>query len=142
MKYNTVYTLSVASNLTGISLTTISRYESSGMIKFFRRNNRRLLNEFDLTWLRRIQFLLHDWGFDFRSLRLVLGVLCRREDDWRKCKYTVVESTDMDPCWIRQDHLCSECRVYRGVVKKIVDGNIDTLLVAKDRLSRVQAQLL
>ena len=131
-KYNTVYTLSVASNLTRISPATINRYEKSGMVKFFRRNNRRLLSEFDLAWLRRIQFLLHNYGFDFRSLRLILGVLCREEDGWKKCQYTVAESTNMDPCWMEQDYLCSKCKVYRGVVEKIMNTDtvdtVDTLL--------------
>ena len=131
-----IYITSVASELTGLHATTIYRYEREGLIKIARKNNRRRMSNLDIAWLKRIHYLIHSWGFRPKSLRLVLGSMCRKTKFWAKCKYVVVESTSRDPCWMGQssqgqlsdDDDCCECEVYKEVINRIMNGSIDELL--------------
>jgi len=79
-----VYTLAIAAQLLGLAPRTLRAYEEAGLIEPARsgRNHRRLYTPQDLRWLRCIYEMVHDEGYNLRSIRRLL---------------------DFAPCWeIRQ----------------------------------------
>lgn len=70
-----VYTMAVASRLTGMHPQTLRKYERAGLLKPVRQaGNQRLYSEADLERLRRIQYLVDVRGLNIAGLELALGM--------------------------------------------------------------------
>jgi len=76
-----VYTMAVASRLTGMHPQTLRKYERAGLLRPSRqRGNQRLYSEGDLRRLRRIQYLVEERGLNIAGLELTLAISDRLED--------------------------------------------------------------
>jgi MerR family transcriptional regulator, heat shock protein HspR len=76
-----VYTMAVASRLTGMHAQTLRKYERAGLLRPARqRGNQRLYSETDLRRLRRIQYLVEKRGLNVAGLELTLAMSDRLDD--------------------------------------------------------------
>jgi MerR family transcriptional regulator/heat shock protein HspR len=76
-----VYTMAVASRLTGMHPQTLRKYERAGLVRPFRqRGNQRLYSDADLRRLRRIQYLVEERGLNIAGLELTLAISDRLDD--------------------------------------------------------------
>jgi MerR family transcriptional regulator/heat shock protein HspR len=76
-----VYTMAVASRLTGMHPQTLRKYERAGLLRPARqRGNHRLYSEADLRRLRRIQYLVEERGLNIAGLELTLAISDRLDD--------------------------------------------------------------
>jgi MerR family transcriptional regulator/heat shock protein HspR len=70
-----VYTMAVASRLTGMHPQTLRKYERAGLIRPSRqRGNQRLYSDADVRRLRRIQYLVEERGLNIAGLELTLAI--------------------------------------------------------------------
>jgi MerR family transcriptional regulator/heat shock protein HspR len=73
-----LYTMAVASRLTGMHPQTLRKYERAGLIRPSRQSgNQRLYSEADLRRLRRIRYLVEVRGVNIAGLALTLGMADR-----------------------------------------------------------------
>lgn len=73
-----LYTMAVASRLTGMHPQTLRKYERAGLIKPERQaGNQRLYSEADVERLRRIRYLVEVRGVNIAGLELTLGMTDR-----------------------------------------------------------------
>ena len=76
-----VYTMAVASRLTGMHPQTLRKYERAGLITPARQSsNQRLYSEADVRRLRRIRYLVEDRGVNIAGLELTLGMSDRLDE--------------------------------------------------------------
>jgi len=121
-----VYTLSVASNLSGIPVHSIRQYIDKGlMIPFKKESSRNLFSQVDILRLKYIQKLLETDGLNIAGIRTLLALIpcwairhCSN-DEREKCKAYFSETI---PCWeasekgtLCRNTNCRECEVYRCV---------------------------
>jgi len=70
-----VYTIAVASRLTGMHPQTLRKYERAGLLRPARQGgNQRLYSEADIRRLRRIQYLVEVRGVNVAGLELALAM--------------------------------------------------------------------
>ena len=70
-----VYTMAVASRLTGMHPQTLRKYERAGLIRPARlKGNQRLYSEADVQRLRRIQYLVESRGLNIAGLEMTLAM--------------------------------------------------------------------
>jgi MerR family transcriptional regulator/heat shock protein HspR len=75
-----VYTIAVASRLTGMHPQTLRKYERAGLVRPSRPSgNQRLYSETDVRRLDRIRYLVEVRGLNVAGLELVLAILDRLE---------------------------------------------------------------
>jgi MerR family transcriptional regulator/heat shock protein HspR len=75
-----VYTIAVASRLTGMHPQTLRKYERAGLLRPARQaGNQRLYSEADIRRLRRIQYLVEVRGVNVAGLELTLAMSDRLE---------------------------------------------------------------
>jgi MerR family transcriptional regulator/heat shock protein HspR len=73
-----VYTIAVASRLTGMHPQTLRKYERAGLLRPTRQaGNQRLYSEADIGRLRRIQYLVEVRGVNVAGLELALAMADR-----------------------------------------------------------------
>ena len=73
-----LYTMAVASRITGMHPQTLRKYERAGLIRPSRQaGNQRLYSEADIRRLRRIRFLVEVRGVNIAGLELALGMADR-----------------------------------------------------------------
>ena len=73
-----LYTMAVASRLTGMHPQTLRKYERAGLIRPARQSgNQRLYSEADIRRLRRIRYLVDELGVNVAGLELTLGMADR-----------------------------------------------------------------
>jgi MerR family transcriptional regulator/heat shock protein HspR len=73
-----LYTMAVASRLTGMHPQTLRKYERAGLITPARQaGNQRLYSEADVRRLRRIRYLVEVRGVNIAGLELTLGMADR-----------------------------------------------------------------
>ena len=73
-----LYTMAVASRLTGMHPQTLRKYERAGLITPSRQSgNQRLYSEADVRRLRRIRYLVEVRGVNIAGLELTLGMADR-----------------------------------------------------------------
>ena len=127
-KSSPLYTLSVASDLSGIPEHSIRQYIDKGLIIPFKKETRRnLFSQVDITRLKYIQKLLNDDGLNIAGIKTLLAMLpC-----WtiRKCTEKERESchayiSNSNPCWeasekgeLCRNTDCRECEVYNVIEK-------------------------
>jgi len=121
-----VYTLSIASELSGIAVHSIRQYIDKGLIIPYRKeSNRNLFSQVDILRLKYIHKLLVEDGLNIAGIRSLLALIpC-----WaiRKCSADEREKChafhgDTFPCWDASEKGpacrnidCRECEVYRIV---------------------------
>jgi MerR family transcriptional regulator, heat shock protein HspR len=70
-----LYTMAVASRLTGMHPQTLRKYERAGLVRPIRQaGNQRLYSEADVRRLRRIRYLVEVRGVNIAGLELTLQV--------------------------------------------------------------------
>ena len=75
-----VYTIAVASRLTGMHPQTLRKYERAGLVRPSRPSgNQRLYSETDVRRLDRIRYLVEARGLNVAGLELALAMLDRLE---------------------------------------------------------------
>ncbi len=116
-----LYTIGNAARLLGVFPQTLRLYESAGLLKPARRNNRRLYSRDDLHWLRCVRYLIHHQGLNQECLRRLLAVLpCWEirgcpEERQATCRARRDRTT---PCWDTANRACApdgdcrSCEVY------------------------------
>ena len=73
-----LYTMAVASRITGMHPQTLRKYERAGLIKPARQSgNQRLYSEEDVRRLRRIRYLVEERGMNIAGLELTLRMADR-----------------------------------------------------------------
>ena len=73
-----LYTMAVASRLTGMHPQTLRKYERAGLITPARQSgNQRLYSDADVERLRRIRYLVEVRGINIAGLELTLGMTDR-----------------------------------------------------------------
>ncbi|MCC7202962.1 MAG: MerR family transcriptional regulator [Nitrospirae bacterium] len=121
-----VYTIRVASSLTGVSSGTIREYERQGLLRIHRdsRNNHRLFTHAEIKWITHIWHLIHREGLNYEGIRrLLLTTPC-----WKvlKCPAELrnacqVYMDSKSACWsldelprccVANSRKCQTCRVY------------------------------
>ncbi len=73
-----LYSIAVASRLTGMHPQTLRKYERAGLLMPARQDgNQRLYSDADIQRLRRIRYLVEDRGINVAGLELALGMADR-----------------------------------------------------------------
>jgi MerR family transcriptional regulator/heat shock protein HspR len=76
-----VFTIAIASRLTGMHPQTLRKYERAGLLRPYRQQgNQRLYSESDLRRLRRIQYLVDQRGLNLAGLGLTLAMSDRLDE--------------------------------------------------------------
>ncbi len=119
-----VLSIGSAAKITELSESALRKYESAGLILFYRtETNRRMVSLEDLERIRLIQNLVKNKGLNLEGiLRLWTLVPCWElkrctEQDRRECRATVDSER---PCWVLMENKgcagetdCRSCEVYR-----------------------------
>ncbi len=121
-----VYTLSIASQLSGIPSHSIRQYIDTGLlIPFKLESKRHLFSKSDIERLKTIQVFIQERGLNFSGVRALMATLpC-----WsiRKCPESVrktcaARTSSFYPCWEaseKERHCknedCRECDVYHSL---------------------------
>lgn len=121
-----VYTLGVASRLSGIPSHSIRQYIDVGLIIPFKLESKRhLFSANDIKRLKLIQDLIHVRGLNFAGVRTVMSMLpcwairnCPESDRTSCGAY----SEEFTPCWEAsnkgrhcRNEDCRECEVYHSI---------------------------
>ncbi len=71
-----LYTIRVASELSGVSPGTIREYERQGLLRVYRRpqSRHRLFSALEIRWIRQVWDLLHEAGLNVAGIRRLLQV--------------------------------------------------------------------
>lgn len=118
-----VYTLGIASQLSGIPAHSIRQYIEKGLLIPFKcESKRHLFSMNDISRLKHIHELIQDRGLNFAGIRALLSMVpCWKikecgEKDSQKCKRYLM---DYQPCWEAskkslacKNKNCRECKVY------------------------------
>ncbi len=121
-----LYTIRIASELSGVSAGTIREYERQGLLRVHRRpqSRHRLFSALEIRWIRQVWELLHEEGLNVAGIRRLLQVepcyktiRCAREVR-NACP---VYRTRSSPCWShgvsppcceRRGRNCQACAAY------------------------------
>lgn len=118
-----VYTLSIASELSGIPAHSIRQYIDRGLLIPYKLNSKRhLFSSGDIKRLRTIHLLIKERGLNFAGIRALMAMVpcwairpCS-ESDRAECK---AYQADSYPCWeasekgrVCRNQDCRECEVY------------------------------
>jgi MerR family transcriptional regulator, heat shock protein HspR len=121
-----VFTLGIASTLSGIPVHSIRQYIEKGLIiPFSKESNRKLFSQVDILRLKYIHKLLEEAGLNTAGIRALLAIIpcwairgCTNEER-QKCQ---AYNNDTYPCWeasekgaLCKNTNCRECEVYRIV---------------------------
>ena len=126
MEIQSVYTIRVASRLSGISPGTIREYERQGLLRTHRdsQNNHRLFSHGEIKWIMQIWQLIHDEGLNYEGIRRLLittpcwKILRCPAESREKCN---VFTGNKSACWsleilpeccIDNERKCQTCKVY------------------------------
>ncbi len=72
-----VYTIAVASRLTGMHPQTLRKYERAGFLRPARDGHQRFYSASDLDRLRRIRYLVEDRGLNMAGVEMTLSMTDR-----------------------------------------------------------------
>lgn len=109
-----IYSITSVSKMLKMHSRTLMKYEKLGLIKPFRnpRSNRRFYSNNDIKWITCIAKLVHEDGFNLKSLNYVLSLapcwmVKQCPDEVRKeCKAFHSRSK---PCWETINSVCKPC---------------------------------
>jgi len=121
-----VFTLSVASRLSGIPIHSIRQYIDKGLIIPYKKDtSRHLFSEVDINRLRKIRSLLDDQGLNVAGIKSLLALIpC-----WAMRSCSMDERSNCEaygsvtnPCWEASEKgqkcrniNCRECEVYSSL---------------------------
>jgi MerR family transcriptional regulator, heat shock protein HspR len=126
-----LYTLGIASQLSGIPAHSIRQYIDTGLIIPYKlKSKRHLFSRNDIERLKLIRGLIRDKGLNFSGVRALMGMIpcwsirgCS-ENDRKICG---AYSAHYQPCWeasdkgeICRNKDCRECKVYHSL--QLEDG--------------------
>ncbi len=119
-----VINISAAANMTGLSDSALRKYESAGLIIFYRtQGNIRMLCVEDIERINLIKHLIKKRGLNLEGIRRLWALLPCWE--FRKCSKETLDNcpaiNDSDrPCWVSlgdqkgcEGQSCRTCEVYR-----------------------------
>lgn len=121
-----LFTLSIASELSGIPMHSIRQYIDRGLMLPFKLDSKRhLFSKGDIERIRNINVLIRDKGLNFAGIRAMMGMIpcwkikgCGKED--RSGCNAIREI--FHPCWeasskgrLCKNEDCRECPVYRSM---------------------------
>lgn len=116
--------IGVAASMVGLSVSSLRKYETEGLLLYHRTpTGRRLLCRADVKRINMIQHLINEDGLNIEGIRRLLALLpcwdlrlCSAED---KSKCRAVRDAQR-PCWmiretecLRRGDDCRRCEVYR-----------------------------
>jgi len=118
-----LYTLAVASNLSGVSSHSIRQYIDKGVILPFKtETDRHLFSDVDIKRLKNIKTDLQDYGLNMAGIKRAMAqtpcwlIKACTEDERKEC--TAYNTYDQ-PCWLVEDTGfscadvdCRDCSVY------------------------------
>jgi MerR family transcriptional regulator/heat shock protein HspR len=139
-----LYSIASVSKMLRIHPRTLMKYEKLGLMKPYRdpKNNRRFYSNNDIKWISCIAKLVHEDGFNLKSLGYVLSlapcwVVMECPEEMRKeCQAYYNRSK---PCWETINTVCrpcvnriscSECVFFQASQKRkdLMLSSIDTIL--------------
>jgi len=121
-----VYTLGIASRLSGIPAHSIRQYIDRGLLIPFKLDSKRhLFSQNDIRRLKLVHHLIRDQGLNIAGIRALMAALpcwmirgCPSGDRATCTAYT----GEMEPCWEAsgkgrecRNQECRECEVYKVV---------------------------
>lgn len=123
-KNSPVFTLSVASELSGIPTSSIRQYVDRGLIIPFRKETgRHLFSQEDINRLTHIQNLLNKAGLNIAGIKTLLALIpcwAIHECSIDNRKFCEAYYSMTNPCWEASEKErecrntdCRECEVYR-----------------------------
>jgi MerR family transcriptional regulator/heat shock protein HspR len=135
----------------GVSVSTVRKYESEGLIISFRTGSgHRLFSLEDVERMRSIQRLIQQLGLNIEGIRRLQAFLPCWEilpcDDEKREKCQTLQDTSK-PCWMNQECDCSSgnvekcrnCAVYRfGSMKT---ENIKDLVHSRDESENIEVKI-
>ena len=125
-----VFTLGIASQLSGIPAHSIRQYIDRGLLIPFKLNSKRhLFSPNDIERLKHIHVLIHEWGLNFAGIRALMAMIpcwairpCS-ENDRQSCNAYVDWHY---PCWeasekgrICKNENCRGCKVYKSISEEV-----------------------
>lgn len=123
-----IYPIGVTAELLNLHPRTLRLYEKGGLIKPFRRGNRRLFSNNDLKWVRCLRELIHKEGISIAGIKRLLDLVpCWEikgcpEETRRNCS---AYRHHPKPCWelvsrtcINRADRCQTCEVYLRALKR------------------------
>ena len=125
-----VYTLSIASQLSGIPAHSIRQYIDRGLLIPFKLDSKRhLFSTDDISRLKHIHILIHEKGLNFAGIRALMAMIpcwalrqCS-ESDRQSCN---AYSANFYPCWEASEkgtacknENCRECEVYKRITTEV-----------------------
>jgi MerR family transcriptional regulator/heat shock protein HspR len=121
-----VYTLSIASGLSGIPVHSIRQYGDRGLIiPFKKESGRNLFSQVDILRLKFIHRLLEEEGLNIAGIRTLFALIpcwAIRKCDVKERAKCEAYKNDKFPCWDASEKGpscrnidCRECDVYRIV---------------------------
>jgi MerR family transcriptional regulator/heat shock protein HspR len=125
-----VFTLSIASNLSSIPISSIRQYIDKGLIIPFKKDsNRHLFSSVDILRLQYISKLLNEEGLNIAGIRALLAVIpcwkVRNCNEKNRLSCQAYNSTS-NPCWeasekgrMCKNEDCRDCKVYRFIEENI-----------------------
>jgi MerR family transcriptional regulator, heat shock protein HspR len=121
-----VYTLGIASRLSGIPAHSIRQYIDRGLLIPFKLDSKRhLFSRIDIGRLKRVHHLIHEQGLNIAGIRALMAALpcwairgCSSNDRASCTAYFEV----VEPCWEAsgkgrecRNQNCRECKVYNAI---------------------------
>jgi MerR family transcriptional regulator/heat shock protein HspR len=121
-----VFTLAIASQLSGIPAHSIRQYIDEGLLIPYKLESRRhLFSQYDIDRLKLIRNLIREKGLNFAGVRTLLAMVpCWKV---RNCPESVryncgAYSENFNPCWmasekgsICKNESCRDCEVYHSI---------------------------
>jgi DNA-binding transcriptional MerR regulator len=121
-----LYTIRVASQLSGVSSGTMREYERQGLLRVYRvpTSRHRLFSAREIKWIRQIWRLIHEEGLNIEGIRRLLTVEpCHKITD---CRLEMREACPAfhepdRPCWASEPEpscckdtgrSCQSCKIY------------------------------
>ena len=119
-----VYTLSIASKLSGIPAHSIRQYIDKGLLIPFKLDSKRhLFSLYDIGRLKHIHLLIHEKGLNFAGIRALMSMIpcwaiqkCSEKERHSCGAYTET----FYPCWEASEkgrkcknENCRDCKVYK-----------------------------
>lgn len=121
-----LYTIRIASELSGVSAGTIREYERQGLLRVYRgpSSRHRLFSALEIKWIQQIWHLIHEDGLNVEGIRRLLTVepcfkiaKCAKEirdacPVYREESQLCWASDNIPLCCETSGRICQACPVY------------------------------
>ena len=122
-----LYTIRVASELSGVTPGTVREYERQGLLRVYRgpSSRHRLFSALEIKWIKQVWHLIHEEGLNMEGIRRLLMVepcykIVKCPKEMRENCPAIMHGSQ--PCWAVQDaplccqpngRVCQSCPVYQ-----------------------------